>query len=758
VLGHLGVRGPLADLGWNAHGDRARRHDHVVEQDGVGGNDGAATNDDVVQHDRSDADKYVAFDSARFEMYQMADNAIIADRRSDLGGGVDDAAVLHRGAISDRDGHSVASEHGAWPHRTLCADGDVADNDRLRMNERACIDGRFQLTQGIDRHTETLRDAIVGGWVSHRNGPISAEQLALFPMSRRIELELTSNRGDGTWTWRAVGAREPKGILNGTLLPGDAKVGDTHRAEADFDLDGITVLSVLPAKGARKEAAKLELMGSSKPFEPVLQTLAAKGSGPRRDFGDRADRPPRGDRPDRPPRGPRPEGAAGDRPPRGPRTEGDRPPRGPRPEGDRPARGPRPEGDRGPRQARPAFAEAPQKPKAKRLRAGKTHRNAVLAALPEEHKPIAEQVLRGGIPAVRQALSEQNDALKAAGQSEIKPAGVLQLAETLLPSLRVAEWLDRAEAAKADVQELDLRDLRSVVVAGDEPIVAREESTRVLAADLKAALNLRQENEHSDWLGEITDSIKTGKSIRALRLSSRPPKAGVRFPPELSVQLAAATITTLSPDAGSDRWVAVLDALAFSPVRNQVVPTGIPANPSDELQSTVKRLARQLPAIAAMFGVDAPAGGTGRAPRPPRKPGLRPPAPPAKGESASTVTETLTAEAPTVDTVETVVTETPTAIEAPVVIAAVEAPAEVVVETPAAVETVVAAPAALETVAAAYQLPADSPGVTYRIVEDPAEAAALTASPDAHVVETPAEVAAMVEADHVAHGDTATEG
>jgi hypothetical protein len=592
-------------------------------------------------------------------------------------------------------------------------------------------------------------------------------------MSRRIELELTSNRGDGTWTWRAVGAREPKGILNGTLLPGDAKVGDTHRAEADFDLDGITVLSVLPAKGARKEAAKLELMSSSKPFEPVLQTLAAKGSGPRRDFGDRADRPPRGDRPDRPPRGPRPEGAAGDRPPRGPRTEGDRPPRGPRPEGDRPARGPRPEGDRGPRQARPAFAEAPQKPKAKRLRAGKTHRNAVLAALPEEHKPIAEQVLRGGIPAVRQALSEQNDALKAAGQSEIKPAGVLQLAETLLPSLRVAEWLDRAEAAKADVQELDLRDLRSVVVAGDEPIVAREESTRALAADLKAALNLRQENEHSDWLGEITDSIKTGKSIRALRLSSRPPKAGVRFPPELSVQLAAATITTLSPDAGSDRWVAVLDALAFSPVRNQVVPTGIPANPSDELQSTVKRLARQLPAIAAMFGVDAPAGATGRAPRPPRKPGLRPPAPPAKGDSATGPTatptaeagaaetvetvETVVAETPTAETVETVVTETPTAIEAPVVVEADEAPAAVVVETPAAVETVIETPAAVETVPASYQLPADSPGVTYRIVEDPAEAAALTASPDAHVVETPAEVAAMVEADHVAH-DIPAEG
>ena len=588
------------------------------------------------------------------------------------------------------------------------------------------------------------------------------KQLALYPMSRRIELELTSNRGDGTWTWRAVGAREPKGILTGTLLPGDAKVGDTHRAEADFDLDGITVLSVLPAKGARKEASKLEIVGSGKAFEPVLQTLAPKGSGPRRDFGDRSDRPPRGPRPegagDRPPRGPRTEG---DRPPRGPRPDGDRPARTPRPEGDRPARSPRPEGDRGPRQGRPAFAEAPQKPKAKRLRAGRTHRNAVLAALPDEHKPIAEQVLRGGIPAVRQALSEQNEALKAAGQSEIKPAGVLQLAENLMPALRVAEWLDRAEAAKADVQELDLRDLRSVVVAGDEPIVAREESTRLLAADLKAALNLRQDAEHSDWLSEITDSIKTGKSIRALRLSSRPPKAGVRFPPELSVQLAAATVTTLAPEAGSDRWVAVLDALAFSPIRNQVVPTGVPAAPSEELQSTVKRLARQLPAIAAMFGFDAPTGGAGRAPRPARKPTLRPPAPPSPTDAVAVAVPEVAVTEVAGTVPEGAVTEVAVAVPGVAVpeVAAV-AVTEVAVPEVAAV-AVTEAPAAVVEVAATtstFSLPADTPGVTYRIVEDPTEAAALTSSPDAHVIETPAEVEALVEAEHHLHGDSPAGG
>ena len=45
-------------------------------------------------------------------------------------------------------------------------------------------------------------------------------------MSRRIEVELTSQRDDGTWTWRAAGAKQPKGSLDGTLLYDGASVGD----------------------------------------------------------------------------------------------------------------------------------------------------------------------------------------------------------------------------------------------------------------------------------------------------------------------------------------------------------------------------------------------------------------------------------------------------------------------------------------------------------------------------------------------------
>ena len=61
-------------------------------------------------------------------------------------------------------------------------------------------------------------------------------------MSRRIDIELTSARDDGDWTWRAAGAKQPKGTLTGTLLPADAAVGDVLRAEVETSIDGTEVV------------------------------------------------------------------------------------------------------------------------------------------------------------------------------------------------------------------------------------------------------------------------------------------------------------------------------------------------------------------------------------------------------------------------------------------------------------------------------------------------------------------------------------
>ena len=80
-------------------------------------------------------------------------------------------------------------------------------------------------------------------------------------MPRRIEIELTSTREDGSWTWRAAGAREPKGVVDGSTLPGGAKVGDVLRVEVEITLDGTEVTAVLPPKEAKAETGRLELIG-----------------------------------------------------------------------------------------------------------------------------------------------------------------------------------------------------------------------------------------------------------------------------------------------------------------------------------------------------------------------------------------------------------------------------------------------------------------------------------------------------------------
>ena len=110
-----------------------------------------------------------------------------------------------------------------------------------------------------------------------------------------IDIELTSVSGDGSWTWRAAGAREPKGVLNGSILPAGAAVGDQLRAETEQNVEGIRVLSIVPPKqrGGRNDV--IELLPSSD-FQPVTQQRVGRDrhdSGrtrPRRSRDDRLSR------------------------------------------------------------------------------------------------------------------------------------------------------------------------------------------------------------------------------------------------------------------------------------------------------------------------------------------------------------------------------------------------------------------------------------------------------------------------------------
>ncbi|MDQ6928708.1 MAG: hypothetical protein M3159_08625, partial [Actinomycetota bacterium] len=86
----------------------------------------------------------------------------------------------------------------------------------------------------------------------------------------RIEIELTSSRADGTWTWRAAGARQPKGALDGSILYAGAHVGDIVRAESEMGLDGITVTAVSPPKTKRQDPERLTLLGSGRDEPGVI--------------------------------------------------------------------------------------------------------------------------------------------------------------------------------------------------------------------------------------------------------------------------------------------------------------------------------------------------------------------------------------------------------------------------------------------------------------------------------------------------------
>ena len=440
-------------------------------------------------------------------------------------------------------------------------------------------------------------------------------------MVPRIEIELTSQRPDGTWTWRAAGARQPKGVVDGSLLPAGAKVADVLRAEADIDIEGTRVRSVLPPKGRKEPGPRLEIVGT--PRDEPLVTTDERGGKPELKPRRRQDGPARG--------------------------RGDRP--SDRPDADRPRRDSRPRRPSEPGTARPAAGSGrtrpparpstPARPPARRLQAGKVHRQALVASLPPEQRPIAEQLLRGGLAAVRQAVDEQNAKAKASGDPEIKADALVTLAEELLPGVRAAEWRDRAEAAASDPDAISLRDLRTVVTGAG---AARDDESRALAARLREALDRRSAAERQEWLDQISASLEEGRVVRALRLSGRPPEPGLRFPAEVAARLAEAASKAMTPTSTADRWLAVLEAVTVSPVRKAVQPEGLPAGADAAFLRTAGAARDKVPAVAALLPETA--GAKPHSTPPPRRSRSVPPPPAAEKPAAAAEKPAAAAEKP----------------------------------------------------------------------------------------------------------------
>jgi hypothetical protein len=227
----------------------------------------------------------------------------------------------------------------------------------------------------------------------------------------------------------------------------------------------------------------------------------------------------------------------------------------------------------------------------------------VLASLPPEEQAVAEQVLRGGIPAVRTAIHLERERAAAEGRPAPNAEALLALAEQLLPRLKAAEWRDRAEAAHASVADISLRDLRSVVAGAD---MARDDETRQLAASLRDALDERLRALSDGWLEEIAKHLDEGRVVRALRLAGRPPEPSIRLTPELTSRLTEAASAAMSPDTPPERWAALLEAVSASPFRRNVKPAGLPEDPGAELLRAAHQQSGRVPALAPMLGISIP--------------------------------------------------------------------------------------------------------------------------------------------------------
>ena len=408
-------------------------------------------------------------------------------------------------------------------------------------------------------------------------------------MAHRIEIELTSRTDETTWTWRAVGAKQPRGTVDASLVPDGTGAGAVLRAEVESTLDGTTVVALLPPKGkaAPRKIETIEVVGTPTSGPDVNVVLTSKSKGRRRDERTGGGRDGGRGPSDRRPRA--------DSAERGPRRDG----------GGRTGSGDGPSSDkRRERPARPGGHEGGHRDGPRRPAQSTTYRNAALATLKPEQLPVAEQLLRGGIPAVRQAIEEQNARARAESRTEVTPGPLLTLAEQLLPIVNLAAWKDRASMARTEGKDVPLRELRSIVASAST--VTLDEEGREFSTALRAALDVRVTALRDGWVERITIALDEGRVADGLRVSNRPPEPATRLSAELAVRLADSAGHAMSSDSTPADWLAVLEVVIDSPVRRNVKPAGIPTGADEALLVAANKASGYVPELAKLLGLPIP--------------------------------------------------------------------------------------------------------------------------------------------------------
>lgn len=231
-----------------------------------------------------------------------------------------------------------------------------------------------------------------------------------------------------------------------------------------------------------------------------------------------------------------------------------------------------------------------------------THRNSLLATLSPEQLPVAEQLLRGGMPSVRAAVAEQNKNATAQDRPTIDAVTIDRIAENLLGKTNLALWKDRAAGAIGAGRELRLRDLRAVVTSAKT--VSLDEEARAQLKELQVSLTARLEHLRTQWNAKLESAIESKNVKEALALVARPPDMSTRVSADTAVKVVAITSEALNAEADPTLWKEIVALTIDTSIRRNVKPLGIPNDES--CKAVAIHNAGAIPEFAKLLGMKVP--------------------------------------------------------------------------------------------------------------------------------------------------------
>jgi hypothetical protein len=384
-------------------------------------------------------------------------------------------------------------------------------------------------------------------------------------MANKLEIELTSVRPDGFFTWRAKGAKNPKGIVSAQMF-NSAKVGDTFKVEVEYLLDGVQITSVLSERernplgndlelflGKSSEKAQSKKIAFKRPAKPQKKAYKKPGkAGPKQDLQAK-------------------------------RVNRQRPPQKVSKD--------QPDNDR------VFYKREPTK----QSHFGR-HVKDLYDSLDLARQAILQRLLRGGLAGVRLAIEKQNRQAREKGEPELLEEPVLKIAEELLPQLKRAQFLDQAK----EIMESKSKDLKKISRVINSAVILEESDKEVLTALREYFEHVLKDAEEA-YLREINELLDVNKTEEALIKSSNPPYRTLKFPVALSEKLAQACLTQLNQLLDNpDKWLNFLQKVSLSPVKRLVRPQQVPVFQDPSQQKMAVALSSQIPNLVKLLGLKIP--------------------------------------------------------------------------------------------------------------------------------------------------------